>query len=148
MPTAAKLICALLMMGVGYATSQVVIAVTFPDGIRVGLFPYWSAFLGFFFGWRVLGRMVGEKVTISMMNGLFAGGMLLLFALISQAFWEMIQESLDLKYNAPEKAFNDMLRIAARMFQDNVYNVTVLGFHFGMSMIVGLIGHGAAKRWR
>lgn len=147
MPTAAKLICALAMAAVGYISSEIVVLQTMEEGVRIGWFQEYNALLGFFFGWRGLGRMVGEKLVVSMMNGLFIGGMLLVLALFSQGFYTMITESLGLAYDSPEQALNGMLNFTAG-YAVQIFDHVVLGFHFGLSILAGLVGHFTARRWR
>jgi hypothetical protein len=147
MPTAAKLICAFAMAAVGYLSSEIVVLQTLEEGVRVGWFQEYNALLGFFFGWRLLGRMVGEAISISMMNGLFVGGLLMALALVSQGFYTMITESLDLSYDSPEKALNGMLNFTAS-YAAQIFDSVVLGFHFGLSVMAGLIGHFTARNWR
>jgi len=147
MPTAAKLICAFAMAAVGYVSSEIVVLQTLEEGVRVGWFQEYNALLGFFFGWRLLGRMVGETISISMMNGLFVGGLLMALALVSQGFYTMITESLELSYDSPEKALDGMLNFTAA-YAVQIFDGVVLGFHFGLSVIAGLIGHFTARHWR
>ena len=135
------------MAAVGYISSEIVVLQTLEEGVRVGWFQEYNALLGFFFGWRLLGRMVGEAISISMMNGLFVGGLLMALALVSQGFYTMITESLDLSYDSPEKALNGMLNFTAS-YAVQIFDSVVLGFHFGLSVLAGLIGHFTARNWR
>ena len=135
------------MAAVGYLSSEMVVLQTLEEGVRVGWFQEYNALLGFFFGWRLLGRMVGEAISISMMNGLFVGGLLMALALVSQGFYTMITESLDLSYDSPEKALNGMLNFTAS-YAAQIFDSVVLGFHFGLSVMAGLIGHFTARNWR
>ena len=135
------------MAAVGYLSSEIVVLQTLEEGVRVGWFQEYNALLGFFFGWRLLGRMVGEAISISMMNGLFVGGLLMALALVSQGFYTMITESLDLSYDSPEKALNGMLKLTAS-YAVQIFDSVVLGFHFGLSVLAGLIGHFTARNWR
>ena len=59
----------------------------------------------------------------------------------------MITESLELSYDSPEKALDGMLNFTAA-YAVQIFDGVVLGFHFGLSVIAGLIGHFTARHWR
>ena len=52
------------MAAVGYLSSEIVVLQILEEGVRVGWFQEYNALLGFFLGGRLLGRMVGEAVSI------------------------------------------------------------------------------------
>jgi uncharacterized membrane protein len=147
MPTAAKLICAILMCALGYGTSVLVIYRILPEGANYRGFAEVNAVIGFAIGWRMLGRMVGERMVVSVMNGMLAALVLFVLGLAVQAFYEMIQRALDIKYDSPGKALNEMLELAAK-FAVQAADPGVMAAHFGAAALIGLIGHAASRRWR
>lgn len=111
MPTAAKLVAAVLMAAVGY-TVAAIIQPTLPDQVRADYIAPLSAFIGLIVGWRFLGPRVGRGLHNLPAFALTAGALLAFSSVLAFAFWQMIQRSFRLSYGGPFEALEDMVQIA------------------------------------
>lgn len=151
MPTAAKLVAAIVMAGVAWAASWVWVQYANPGGpeaaYRVGWFKEINALLGFYIGWRILGRGAGETLWLSVTSAVLTGGALVVAGLVTHGFVAMIKEALGARYSSPEQAFEAILGFIVRDFQQSlvaeVWGVLLLG-----TVIAGVVTHAAARTWR
>jgi len=145
MPTAAKLVGAILVGLLGYAAADLVVP-HLPDEMPVGWFRELSAFLGAVVGWRFLGPRVGGSLGNALGFGLSAAAALVLSALILFSGIEMIKRSLRKSYAGPVEGLKDMVQIA---IDDLVYlrPPEVLAVLIVGGMVVGLLTELVARRW-
>ena len=92
MPTAPKLIAAILLGGLGFGVAMMVIA-NVPEHVPAGSVPFIAAGLGLLWGWRFLGRGVGRGVSTGAGIGLTAALALAVSALLLVGFIQMIKRS-------------------------------------------------------
>ncbi len=110
-PTAAKLTAGLLFAGLAFVISGLVVPnIPFrgETPIRFGLI---NAAIGFVMGWRVSGHRAGDGYAASAAYGVTAAIAILFWVL---AFWggrEMIERSLDLYYDDPTEALQEMVQL-------------------------------------
>lgn len=97
MPTAAKLIGALLLFGVGWGAALGAVA-TLPDGTQATYLPLAVALIGCWQGWSVLGRHAGCGMRAGVAHGLRAAIQMVVIALAAFALREMFLRSTDLRY--------------------------------------------------
>jgi len=144
MPTAARLVAALLLAALAVAVSEMVKPLL-PEGTDFGYFTWINAVLGVLCGWRIVGRRVGHGIGASVATGLTGMGALVFWAIFIQAGYEMLRISLRSRYGGPVEALEDMLRIAIDHAQ------LLLAPHIVATLLAGGIVAGVAaelaNRW-
>ena len=145
MPTAAKLVAAIVLGLLGYGVAHLVAAYLPPEVLAGKLRPV-SAALGALIGWRFLGRRVGGGMQTAYGLGLSAAVALLLAALFVFSFAEMIRRSLRKSYSGPFEGLQDVIQIAldntAYLAHPDVIGALVLG-----GVTVGILAELTSRRW-
>ena len=146
MPTASKLVAALLIGALGYIGAGQVIP-HLPPETRVGLFREISAFFGILVGWRFLGPRVGGGARISLGIGLTSAVALTLCCLIYFAGYEMVTRAMRMLYGGdPFAALQDMMLIAINYLEflspADVWGTLAVG-----GILAGLICEAVSRRW-
>ncbi len=144
MPTAARLVAALLLAALAVAVSEMVKPLL-PDGTDFGYFTWVNAVLGVLCGWLIVGWRVGHGIGVSVGTGLTGMAALVFWAIFIQAGYEMLRISLRGRYGGPVEALEDMLRIAIDHAQ------LLLTPHIVATLLTGGIVSGVAaelaNRW-
>ncbi|GFE66658.1 TrgA family protein [Litoreibacter roseus] len=110
MPTAAKIIAALIFGVTGYLTAQSVIPLL-PEGMPVNwLFPV-SVLIPVVCGWRVMGNLVGKNYAVAINSGIYTVVVCLFYVLLTFSISEMIKRSVGLRYDGPMEAIVGMFGI-------------------------------------
>ncbi|WP_226780756.1 TrgA family protein [Oceaniglobus trochenteri] len=133
-PTAAKLIAGLLFAALAFFVSGLVIP-NIPYGADIPMkFGLMNAVIGFLMGWRVVGRRAGEGYAFGMAYGATAAVATAFWVLMFWAGREMIKRSLDLYYDDPTEALEEMVRLmldyAAYMLPGGVIPAFAVGAVF------------------
>ena len=144
MPTAAKLIGAVVFFGIGWLAALQVIE-TFPEGTPATWFPLTIALIGLWQGWTVAGWHAGKGYAIA--NGLETSIRLALIGLAIFALRTMLLRAFDMRYDGVGEA----LLAAGDLFVDYglqsltlpIWGVLLVGGAIG-----GLICETVARRWR
>jgi len=146
MPTAAKLVAALLMAGLGYAAAWV-IEPRLPEATRTAYMAEIAAFFGLVVGWRFLGARAGRGWVNALGFGLTAAVLMTLISVFAFAFYEMIRRSLRLAYDGPVEALEDTVRIAVDYavfpLAPDIAALLLIG-----GAVAGLIVEAAGRAWR
>ena len=137
MPTAGRLIAALLLGGLAYYASSIVIAI-WPVEYNFGRFREVCGLTGVLMGWRVIGRRLGRGLMAGIGAGLTGLGAMLFWLFLLLSFNEMIGRSLDLRYTGPFEALNGMFEIGYS-WALNIMHPRLWYLLGGGSMAVGLI---------
>ncbi len=146
MPTAAKLMSAIALGLVAFIVSEQ-FKPLMPEGTDFGHFSLVNAVIALIVGWKVIGSRAGKGV----MNGINAGltGMLamLIIVLFAHAFWIMVQNSLNLRYDSTSEAvqsvFSMMGEHALMLLKVNIVITLV-----GGAVFCGLLAEATSRRWR
>lgn len=144
MPTAGRAIAALGMAALAWFASGMVIAL-WPVEMDFGLFRPISAGLGVIVGWRVMGIRLGRGLWGGLSAGLTGLVALLFWCFLLFSFHEMIQRSLDLRYDGPVEAIQGMFDIAYQ-WALNVADATFAGVLLGGALAVGLVAELVSRR--
>lgn len=153
MPTPAKLVAAILMAVVCWATAETIVRYALPEGVNVGWFREIVAVIGLFSGWRMIGRQAtgirgrGDKIVNGITMGLACALVVAALSIFLHAFYVMIQESLGLAYNSPGKAFTAMMGFVWNDMQ-TMANLRVLVMLFGGGAFAGLLAGLTGRIWR
>ncbi len=146
MPTASKLVAAILIGALGYIGAGQVIP-HLPPETRVGLFQIISAFFGVIVGWRFLGPRVGGGVRVALGVGLTSAVALTLCCMIYFSGYEMVTRAMRMYYGAdPFLALQDMMQIAISYFE-YLGELDVWGFLSIGGLMSGLICEAVSRRW-
>lgn len=145
MPTAARLVAAVLLALLAVAVSEM-IKPLMPEGTNFGYFTWVNAVLGVLCGWTTIGRRVGRGVGVAVGTGLTGMGALVFWAIFIQAGYEMLRVSLRSRYRGPVEALEDMTRI----FIDHAQ--MILTPHIAATLLAGGVVAGVAaelanRRW-
>lgn len=111
MPTAGRLVAAVLFGGLAYYAAGIVMAI-WPIDYNFGWFREFSAVVGIAMGWRVVGSRLGRGIMAGIGAGLTGLGAMLFWLFLLLSFNEMIGQSLDLRYEGPFEAINGMFEIS------------------------------------
>jgi hypothetical protein len=145
MPTAAKLVAAVVFAIVGWIAANVFVPVL-GEGIDVGAFRELVGALGLVVGWRVMGRSAGQGYQRAIGTGLKTVIVLVFFTLLLFSTYEMVQLSMKMRYEGPMDAvldvFSLMLEQGLKMLVPGVILVLAVG-----GVIGGILTEKASKRW-
>jgi len=146
MPTAPKLIGAVLLFGVGWLAALFAIE-TLPEGTPARYFPLAVALIGFWQGWRVIGGMAGQGLGAAVAHGLRASVQTAVIALAVFSLREMFLRSLTLRYRGAGEAttatLDLFLEFALQSLTIPIWGVLILG-----GCVAGAITEWSARHWR
>lgn len=137
MPTAGRLVAAILLGGLGYFASGLVMAI-WPVDYNFGWFREVCALVGVVMGWRVIGVRLGRGMLAGVGAGLTGLGAMLFWLFLLFSFNEMLGRSLDLRYTGPFEALNGMFIIAYEWFL-NITNPRLWMILVGGAAAIGFV---------
>ncbi|SIS69912.1 TrgA family protein [Phaeovulum vinaykumarii] len=146
MPTAAKLVAALLMAATGASAAEIVV-LAMAEVRNVSWLPGFVALVGLFMGWTLTGDRVGRGYLGAVSMGLQGMVMTVLGALLGVSFAEMIALALRRRYDAPMEALVDVVGLALR-FSEYLRDPRVLAMLLAGGIVTGVAAEWAARRWR
>ncbi len=146
MPTAARLVAALLLAIFGWIISDL-IRPLLPEGTDFGLFNYINLILGLWVGWVVMGRRAGRGFVQGINNGLTGMAVLFLWGLGFHATAEMFKLAMRNRYDGPMEAITAIFLIASE-YGVLIATPLVLGTALVGALIIGPAADFAAKHWR
>ncbi len=146
MPTAAKLVGAVLFFGVGWVAGLAVVD-TLPEGQLATYFPLVIALIGLTQGWLVSGNLAGQGTAAAIGNGLRTSVQIVFYGLTLFALREMFMRSANLRYDD----FGQAIIAAMELWIEYFYqmgNVTIWGILVIGGIGAGLLVEAASRRWR
>lgn len=146
MPTAARLVAAILMAILGWILSDLVRPLM-PEGTDFGYFNYVNAFIGLCVGWVVVGSRGGRGFVPGLNNGLTGTAVLFIWAIAVHSCYEMFRLAMRNRYDGPMDAIAGIFLIASE-FGIMIATVPVLGTAVIGALIVGPATEFAARNWR
>jgi hypothetical protein len=145
MPTAPKLIAALLFAALAYFVSDLVKPLL-PDGTQVGLLSQVNALVGAFFGWRIMGMRAGNSMQASLGYGLTTAFAITFWSLLIWCGYLMVIQSTRLRYSGPLEAIQGMFEMmwsyALAMATAPVLGSLILG-----ALVFGWLTEQVARRY-
>ena len=145
MPTGAKAVAAAAFAVVGLVIAAFYVPLM-PEAAAVGPLREVTALIGAIVGWRVMGPSVGKGYLESAAAGLKTVIVLVFFALLALGTYEMLKESVKMRYDGPLEAIIDIfLRMADRAPPLGTLNV-MLAMLIG-GVIGGMLAENASRRW-
>jgi hypothetical protein len=146
MPTGAKLMAAVSFAVVGWIIANAYIP-NMPEAQAMGAFREGVAFLGAIIGWRVMGPSVGRGYVEAAGSGIKTVVVLVFFALLLFSIYEMLMNSVKMRYDGPMEAALDVLMTMVRR-SEALVSLSVLASMLIGGMIAGLLSENAGRRWR
>lgn len=146
MPTAARLIAALVLAATAWFASQTV-KPYLPEGTNFGWFDYLNVALGLVIGWIVIGRRAGRGQSAAVGNGLTAAAVLAFWAIFLQASNEMLRQSLNRRYDGPTEAILDVFEMCLE-YGAHLINPDVIGPLLVGGILAGILAELANRIWR
>lgn len=146
MPTAPRLVAAIVLSFVGYIVSALIIPLL-PEGTNPGYFVYVNAALGLVIGWQSVGTRVGRGWTAAINAGLTGGVLLTVVGLAIQGANEMVRLAMKNRYDGPIEAIAAVFEIAIE-FSLIMIDVQVLTALIVGCILSGLCAEIAGRLWR
>jgi hypothetical protein len=135
MPTAPKLIAALLFGALAFFVSDL-IKPLLEEGTQVGLFSLVNTLVGVLMGWRISGARAGYSMQASLGYGITTVAATVFWCLFIWAGYLMVEASTRLRYDGPMEALQDMGAMMIE-FARTMATPTVIG-----SLLVGALFFG------
>ena len=148
MPTAAKLLSALCLAAFAYMVSDMIKAAMLaedPDQ-NFGRFVEINMVIAAAVGWWMLGSRVGNPYSVSLGLGLTAVASAVFFCLFAHAFWEMLQLSLDRKFDGPMEALIGAVQLAID-YAAELLRVAIIAALVAGGMLCGAFAEFISRRW-
>jgi hypothetical protein len=118
-----------------------------PEAQTVGWFREFTGILGAIIGWQVMGPAVGKGYVAAAGTGLKTVVVIVFFALLLFSIYEMLGQSVKMRYDGPFEAIIDvfmrMLRRSEALISVSVISVFVIG-----GIVAGVLSENAGRRWR
>ncbi|WP_187393030.1 TrgA family protein [Maritimibacter fusiformis] len=146
MPTTARLVAALMLAGLGWGVS-ILIVTYLPPETQVGWFGPVAAGFGLIVGWSYTGRRLdrgrGKAVSVGLTSVLTH----VFWVLLTFSIVEMVRRSLRKSYDNPPEAVVDVFRIAVDYLVVAAQIDVVLALLIG-AVVVGVVTQRVAARFR
>lgn len=146
MPTAAKLVAGICFALIGWLAATAYIP-ALPDQFRIGDFVLVSVGLGFVIGWLIMGPNIGSSIMGAFWRGISTSVWLLVWSLIVFSMIEMIDRSLDKRYDHPVEALTSAIEIGIYFFKIAL-SVEVIGILAVGGALAGILTELSHRRWR
>lgn len=145
MPTGAKLMGALSFAVVGWLIANAYVP-NMPEVEAVGLLREMVAGIGAIIGWKVMGNSVGKGYVAAIGSGWKTVIVLVFFSLLMFGLYEMLLDSVKMRYDGPGEAIIDVFQKMGRRSQA-LLSWACLGFAVVGGGIAGMLTENASRRW-
>ena len=146
MPTAARLVAALAFAAVAFFTAELY-RPGLPPETQWGNFTLICTVIGILCGWMVMGRLAGKGMGAALGSGLRTSANIVFYALLLFSVYEMLQRSLNKRYDgvfqAIEGIFDIALQYGTALLRPDPMIVLLLG-----GMASGALVEWASRQWR
>lgn len=138
MPTAGRLVGAIVFGFTGAAAAFVGLP-TLPEQVLPGYLLPFSAAVGVWQGWSLMGPKVGGSFSMAITQGIATVAVMILTVIFCVASWDMIERSMELRYDGPGEAVLDVANLMwyylKLMAVPQVIGVLALGAILGSVLI-------------
>ena len=145
MPTFGKLAAAIGLGALGWIGSEL-FRPLMDEATNFGWFNYVNAGLGVLCGWRVTGRRLGAGYATGISAGLTGTAALVFWAVIVQAFNEMMRLTLDGRITGLFAGLTKMVDLAAD-YALVMLDGTLIGVLLAGGFLVGAVAEAAERRF-
>ncbi len=146
MPTAAKLVAAILWGVLAWYVSQL-IKPLFPEGTDLGFYAEVNAVIGVAMGWQVAGKRAGTTWAGAISYGLTATVAVVFWGLFLHSFAEMVRMSTRKLYDGPVDAVVGVFALMAE-YGTLMLDTTVIGTLVIGGVLAGLLTEWTARNFR
>lgn len=146
MPTAAKLISAVLFAAVGYFAAQAYGRTLPPGQPRELLLPIVAA-IGLGQGWLTMGRNVGEGISMAITTGFRTSVQIAFWAITGFGLYEMFYRSTRLRYDGPGEAVIAALNLFLEYGLSVLTATTCMVILLVGGMVSGVIAELVNRKW-
>ncbi len=145
MPTAPKLIAALLFAALAWFVSDLVKPLL-AEGTQMGLLSPINTVIGAFFGWRVMGARAGQSLKASLGYGVTTAGIIVFWCLLVWSAYLMTIQSTRMRYDGPIDALQDMFAMMMS-FGQTMFTAEVMGSLVVGALVFGWLTEQVARRY-
>ena len=145
MPTAAKLLAAIVMVVTGYLTAEA-IRPYLPEGQPTKWLIPVSTLVPAACAWRVVGRLAGRGYNVSVSMGIYIVCVGIFFTLVVFAIAEMLKRSIRLQYDGPMEAIVNMFGIVLE-YGVLLANPMPAAYLIGAALLVGPLAEWGHRKW-
>jgi hypothetical protein len=146
MPTAAKLVAAIVFAALAYLAAEVY-KLGVPERTVWGLFGAICAAIGGLCGWFVMGRLAGRGYGAAMGYGLRTTVTFVFWIVLAFSTYQMILRSMSLRYGGPMEAiigvFDLMIEYGQSMATGQLGATLLTG-----GILAGVVVEWAGRRWK
>lgn len=146
MPTAAKLVAALLFAAVAWFASNALVP-SFPEGTDLGAFAYVNAGIGLLVGWLVMGRLAGRGYAAAPTGGVRTTAVLVFYALLFHAIYEMLRQATRMRYDDTMDALLGAIELMGKYGLMVVTSPVVMGILLVGGVMAALVVELVSHRW-
>lgn len=146
MPTAAKLVAALLFAAVAWFASDAIVP-QFPEGTDLGAFALVNTAVGALSGWFVMGRLAGEGYGVAAASGLRTTAVFVFYALLFHSINEMLRQATRMRYDGVMEALTGMVAFMGKYALMVVTAPVVMGILLVGGVLAALVAEWASQRW-
>lgn len=145
MPTAPKLIAALLFGALAFFVSDLVKPLL-PEGTQFGAFSVVNAAMGALMGWKISGARAGGSMQASLGYGLTTAAVTVFWCLFLWSGYLMVEASMRLRYDGPVEALQDMGTMMIT-FGRTMGTPGIIGSLLVGSLVFGWLTEQVARRY-
>ncbi len=145
MPTAAKLVAAIILAITGFLASQAV-QPFLEEGTQIKWLVPISVIVPIFCAWRTTGRLVGKGYGGAVNAGFYGLAVSIFYVLLTFAAADMIKRSMRKQYDGPMEAVVSMFGIWVEMGAF-LLNLPVLITLVAGGILAGLAAEWAGRKW-
>ena len=146
MPTAAKLVSAVLFALVGYFAA-VAYGHTLPPGQPRDLLAPIVAAIGLGQGWVTMGRNVGEGISMAITTGFRTAVQIAFWAIVGFGLFEMFYRSTRLRYDGPGEAVIASLQLFLDYGLSVLTATTCMVILLVGGMVSGVVAELVNRKW-
>lgn len=145
MPTAARIIAAVMFALIGYLVAGTV-RPQLPEGMPTNYLIPVSTIVPAICAWRVIGRLIGRGSVNAINTGVYGIVCAIFFCLLAFAIGEMLKLSMRLQYDGPMEAITGMFQIFLEYGQ-LLLTPQGLGTLLIGGAVTGLVAEWSHHRW-
>jgi hypothetical protein len=146
MPTAAKLVAAIVFAALAYLAAEVY-KVGVPERTVWGVFNVICAAVGALCGWFVMGRLAGRGYGAAMGYGLRTTVTFVFWIVVGFSIYQMILRSMNLRYGGPMEAIVGTFDLMIEYGQSMATGMMIATLLTG-GVVAGAIVEWAGRRWK
>ena len=147
MPTAARLVAAVLFAALAFAASEAYKPLL-PEGTPTPWLSQVNALIGALSGWFVMGRHAGPQQRHVLALGLRTIAVLVFYVLLAHSIWRMVVLSMRLRYGGPMEAVVGIFEEALAYGTLLVTSPLVMGILLIGGTAAAYLTQFVARRWK